>query len=158
MLMCTVVVKANLLLCISCRIRDMIEQSKIHEIKGVGEKTEKLFAKLGIYTVGDLLRYYPRNYDVYEEAVPIAEVEDGRTVTVTGMIFGRVQVVKSELSGDDHSRKRSTGTVKAVWFRMPFLKNTLAGGGQITLRGRAVNRRDGLVLEHPGKSFIQVKI
>ena len=56
----------------------MIEQSKIHEIKGVGEKTEKLFAKLGIYTVGDLLRYYPRNYDVYEEAVPIAEVEDGR--------------------------------------------------------------------------------
>ena len=37
-------------------------------------------------------RYYPRNYDVYEEAVPIAEVEDGRTVTVTGMIFGRVQV------------------------------------------------------------------
>ena len=58
----------------------MIEQSKIHEIKGVGEKTEKLFAKLGIYTVGDLLRYYPRNYDVYEEAVPIAEVEDGRTV------------------------------------------------------------------------------
>ena len=70
----------------------MIEQSKIHEIKGVGEKTEKLFAKLGIYTVGDLLRYYPRNYDVYEEAVPIAEVEDGRTVTVTGMISGRVQV------------------------------------------------------------------
>ena len=70
----------------------MIEQSKIHEIKGVGEKTEKLFAKLGIYTVGDLLRYYPRNYDVYEEAVPIAEVEDGRTVTVTGMIFVRVQV------------------------------------------------------------------
>ena len=32
---------------------------------------------------------------------------------------------------------------------MPFLKNTLAGGGQITLRGRAVNRREGLVLEHP---------
>ena len=88
MLMCTEV-SANLLLCISRRIRDMIEQSKIHEIKGVGEKTEKLFAKLGIYTVGDLLRYYPRNYDVYEEAVPIAEVEDGRTVTVTGMIFGR---------------------------------------------------------------------
>ena len=88
----------------------MIEQSKIHEIKGVGEKTEKLFAKLGIYTVGDLLRYYPRNYDVYEEAVPIAEVEDGRTVTVTGMIFGRVQVGgKSELAGDDHSRKRSDG-------------------------------------------------
>ena len=30
-------------------------------LKGIGEKTEKLFAKLGIYTVGDLLRYYPRS-------------------------------------------------------------------------------------------------
>ena len=128
----------------------MIEQSKIHEIKGVGEKTEKLFAKLGIYTVGDLLRYYPRNYDVYEEAVPIAEVEDGRTVTVTGMIFGRVQVGGSRnLQVTTIYVKDLTGTIKAVWFRMPFLKNTLAGGGQITLRGRAVNRRDGLVLEHP---------
>lgn len=128
----------------------MIEQSKIHEIKGVGEKTEKLFAKLGIYTVGDLLRYYPRNYDVYEEAVPIAEVEDGRTVTVTGMIFGRVQVGGSRnLQVTTIHVKDLTGTIKAVWFRMPFLKNTLAGGSQVTLRGRAVNRRDGLVLEHP---------
>lgn len=128
----------------------MIEQGKIHEIKGVGEKTEKLFAKLGIYTVSDLLRYYPRNYDVYEEAVPIAEVEDGRTVTVTGMIFGRVQVGGSRnLQVTTIHVKDLTGTIKAVWFRMPFLKNTLAGGGQITLRGRAVNRRDGLVLEHP---------
>lgn len=128
----------------------MIEQSKIHEIKGVGEKTEKLFAKLGIYTVGDLLRYYPRNYDVYEEVVPIAEIEDGRTVTVTGMIFGRVQMGGSRnLQVTTIHVKDLTGTIKAVWFRMPFLKNTLAGGGQITLRGRAVNRRDGLVLEHP---------
>ena len=128
----------------------MIEQSKIHEIKGVGEKTEKLFAKLGIYTVGDLLRYYPRNYDVYEEAVPIAEVEDGRTVTVTGTIFGRVQVGGSRnLQVTSIHVKDLTGTIKAVWFRMPFLRNTLAGGGLITLRGRAVNRREGLVLEHP---------
>ena len=128
----------------------MIEQSKIHEIKGVGEKTEKLFAKLGIYTVGDLLRYYPRNYDVYEEAVPIAEVEDGRTVTITGTIFGRVQVGGSRnLQVTSIHVKDLTGTIKAVWFRMPFLRNTLAGGGLITLRGRAVNRREGLVLEHP---------
>ena len=70
----------------------MIEESKISEVKGVGEKTEKLFSKLGIYTAGDLLRYYPRGYDVYEEAVPVSEVEEGRIMTVTGALFGRVQV------------------------------------------------------------------
>ena len=121
----------------------MIEQSKIHEIKGVGEKTEKLFAKLGIYTVGDLLRYYPRNYDVYEEAVPIAEVEDGRTVTVTGMIFGRVQVGGSRnLQVTTIHVKDLTGTIKAVWFRMPFLRNTLKQGMPVIIRGRVVSKKE----------------
>ena len=64
----------------------MIEQSKIRELKGIGEKTEKLFGKIGVYTAGDLLRYYPRGYDVYEEAVPVSEAEEGKTMTVTGML------------------------------------------------------------------------
>ena len=38
----------------------MIEQTNIAELKGIGEKTQKLFAKVGIETVGDLIRYYPR--------------------------------------------------------------------------------------------------
>ena len=62
----------------------------VHELKGIGEKTEKLFIKLGIHTVGDLVQYYPRGYDVYEEAVPVSELVEGRVQTVTGAIFGRV--------------------------------------------------------------------
>ena len=45
--------------------------------------------------------------------------------------------------------KDLTGTIKVIWFRMPFLRNTLAKGGVITLRGRVVRKRDGLVMEHP---------
>lgn len=128
----------------------MIEESKISEVKGVGEKTEKLFSKLGIYTAGDLLRYYPRGYDVYEEAVPVSEVEEGRIMTVTGALFGRVQV-----SGTRRMQvttawvKDITGTLKVVWFNMPFLRNTLAGGGIITLRGRIVSKKTGISMEHP---------
>ena len=49
-------------------------KSKISTLKGVGEKTEKLLNRLGIYTIGDLLEYYPRNYDIYEEPVFPEEV------------------------------------------------------------------------------------
>ena len=69
----------------------MIEQTSIKEIKGVGEKTQKLFEKVGIFTVGDLIRYYPRGYDVYEEAIPISEVEEGH------MQMGVLDVSLSEL-------------------------------------------------------------
>ena len=34
----------------------------LRTLKGVGDKTEKLFFKLGIYDTDDLLHYYPRNY------------------------------------------------------------------------------------------------
>lgn len=128
----------------------MVEQSRIRELKGIGEKTEKLFEKLGIYTVGDLLRYYPRGYDVYEEAAPVSEIEEGRVMTVTGAIYGRVQV-----SGTRRMQittlyvKDITGTLRVTWFNMPFLRNTLAKGGLITLRGRIVSRKTGLVMEHP---------
>ena len=52
----------------------MNEQSEIRNLKGIGAKTEKLFHKMGIFTIGDLLRYYPRGYDVYEEPVSVGEL------------------------------------------------------------------------------------
>lgn len=130
----------------------MVEATDIRELKGIGEKTQKLFQKLGIGTVGDLIRYYPRGFDIYEEAIPIAEAAEaeGTVVTVTGVIFGRVQV-----SGTKNMQvtalhvKDITGILRVVWFRMPFLRNTFAGGGVVTLRGRIVNRKGAAVMEHP---------
>ena len=56
----------------------MNEQSEIRNLKGIGAKTEELFHKMGIFTIGDLLRYYPRGYDVYEEPVSVGELEEGK--------------------------------------------------------------------------------
>lgn len=128
----------------------MIEKTCIKELKGIGEKTQRLFEKVGVSTVGDLIRYYPRGYDVYEDPVPVSEVEEGRTQTVSGAIFGRVQVSGStKMQVTTLYVKDLTGTLKVIWFRMPFLRSTFAKGGAVTLRGRVVRRKEGLVMEHP---------
>ena len=128
----------------------MDERSGIREIKGIGEKAEKTFSKVGIHTVGDLIRYYPRGYEVYEDPVAVGEIEEGHTMTVSGAIYGRVQVSGSpKMQITTLYLKDLTGTLKVIWFRMPFLRNTLARGGVITLRGRIVRKKDGLVMEHP---------
>ena len=128
----------------------MNKLTPVHELKGIGEKTEKLFLKLGICTVGDLLGYYPRGYDIYEEAVPVSELEEGKVQTVTGAIFGRVQVSGNRaMQVTTIHVKDITGTLKVVWFRMPFLRTTLAKGGVITLRGLVSRKKSGLVMEHP---------
>lgn len=128
----------------------MNEQSKISELKGIGEKTEKLFQKMGVYTVGDLIRYYPRGYDVYEEPVSVGELEEGKIQAVTGVIYGRVQTGGNRgMQVTTTYIKDLTGTLKVIWFRMPFLRNTLKSGSQITVRGRVISKKNQLVMEHP---------
>ena len=70
----------------------MNEQSGVGELKGIGEKTEKLFQKLGVFTVGDLIRYFPRGYDVYDPPVSIGEIQEQKVQAVRGMIYGTLQV------------------------------------------------------------------
>ncbi len=128
----------------------MNERTGITELKGIGEKTGALFHKLGISTVGELLRYYPRGYDVYEEPVPISELEEGRVQTITGAIWGKVQVSPNRrMPVTTVQIKDISGTIKAMWFRMPFLRSTFAAGGSVTLRGLVLRKGRELVLEHP---------
>lgn len=122
----------------------------VSRLKGIGEKTENLFRKVGVSTVEDLIKYYPRGYDIYEDAVPVSEVEEGRVQTVTGAIFGRVQVSGNRaMQVTSLTLKDLTGSLKVIWFRMPFLRNTLAGGGVLTVRGLVTRKKSGLVMEHP---------
>ena len=128
----------------------MNEQLRIRDLKGIGEKSEKLFQKLNINHVGDLLCHYPRGYEIYEEAIPIGQAEEGQVVTITGTIYGKVQLNNAKnMQITSIHVKDLTGVIKAVWFRMPFLKNTLGRGGVITLRGRIVQRRGSLCMEQP---------
>lgn len=128
----------------------MRESQRISALKGVGEKTEQLFSRLGVRTIGDLVRYYPRSFEIYEDPVPVSEVQEGRVCTVAGSVFGRIQV-----SGNERMQvtmlylKDLTGTLKVIWFRMPFLRSTLGRGGRLILRGKVVRKREGLVMEHP---------
>ena len=128
----------------------MKSRSGIGSLKGIGEKTENLFHRLGVYKIEDLIRYYPRGFEIYEDPVPVSEVEEGKINTVAGSVFGRISVSGNRsLQITTLNLKDLTGTIKVLWFRMPFLRNTLGKGGMLILRGRVVKRREGLVMEHP---------
>ncbi len=61
----------------------MIEQStNIKFLKGVGEKRAKMLEKLDIFTVGDLLRHYPRSYRKWSDYIEISEANIGDTCCI----------------------------------------------------------------------------
>lgn len=122
----------------------------VGKLKGVGEKTEKLYAKLGIYTISDLLEYYPRTYDVVEDAVTADKVTEDSVCAVAGVITKRpVMAPSSKLQILSATLNENGASLKLVWFRMPFLRNKLSVGSRFIFRGRVVRKREGLVMEQP---------
>ena len=71
-------------------------KQSLQTLKGVGEKTEKLFFRLGIYDTEDLLHYYPRNYDAFEAPVDIADLEEGTVKAVSAAVCSGVYVTSAK--------------------------------------------------------------
>ncbi|MHC4807848.1 MAG: hypothetical protein ACYTBX_16530, partial [Planctomycetota bacterium] len=55
-------------------------------LKGVGPARAKVFAQLGVQTVGDLLEYFPRDWVFAPEAVKINEIRPNDNVTIIGLV------------------------------------------------------------------------
>ena len=101
-------------------------EDSISVIKGIGEKTQKLFNKIGIYSVGHLLEYYPRNYDTYRPIEPISSVKQEQIVTIEGFITDSIKINKTKKFTVLSCRiQDSTDSIKLTWFNMPYLRNTL---------------------------------
>lgn len=122
----------------------------LRTLKGVGEKTEKLFWKVGIYDTDDLLHYYPRNYDEYETPVDIAELKEGTVQVVSAAVCSGVYVnsVKGRQIISVNIADQS-GKFPVVWFNLPYLKKTLRKGSWFVFRGRIVRKQGKLEMEHP---------
>ena len=122
----------------------------LRTLKGVGEKTEKLFWKVSIYDTDDLLHYYPRNYDEYETPVDIAELKEGTVQAVSAAVCSGVYVnsVRGRQIISVNIADQS-GKFPVVWFNLPYLKKTLRKGSWFVFRGRIVRKQGKLEMEHP---------
>ena len=127
-----------------------MNQKPIESLKGIGEKTGKLFQKIGVDTIEDLLEYYPRAYDTYEDPSPIAEIKPDSVMTVAGMLertpdvkrYSRVQVVTALL-------RDGSGTMQLIWYNMPYLHATLKAGMRAVFRGKVIKKSGRLIMEQP---------
>ena len=123
---------------------------QLRELKGVGEKTEKLFQKIGITTTDDLLHYYPRNYDAYEEPEEIGSLKENTVATIRSTITTGVYVNKiRNLQVISITVADTTGRLAVAWFNAPYLKNTLKKGSCFILRGKVSRKKGRLEMEHP---------
>ena len=128
----------------------MANDQSIETLKGIGEKTAKLFETVGIRTIDDLLHYYPRGYDTYGEPKAIGELSEDETGTVEGFLkSGAAGVHVNGLSIVQATISDMTGKLRLVWYHMPYLKNTLRPDSHFIFRGRVIRKKNGLTMEQP---------
>jgi ATP-dependent DNA helicase RecG len=118
-------------------------------LKGVGPARAKVFAQLGVETVGDLLEYFPRDWLFAPKAIKINQIRPNHTVTVVGLVestdyqsFRSPSIFEAMLSDD-------TGVCRAVWFHGGFLRNQLKVGQVIVASGKVALYKHQLQMTNP---------
>lgn len=120
--------------------------TSIQYIKGVGPSRTSLLAKLGIFTIGDLLEYYPRRYEDRSQLKKINALLDGKLESFQGKIMSvaenkpRRGLTITKISVSDGS-----GVAQLVWFNQPHMKTKYQPGLEVLVSGKV-------------KSYYQIEI
>jgi ATP-dependent DNA helicase RecG len=109
-------------------------------LKGAGVQVAAHMAKLGVYTVADLILYYPRDYDDRTHFIPLASfAREARVRSLVDVVshewfgYGRMRTLKVTV------RDESASAV-LVCFNRPFLENQLPVGSRVVVTGKFAHR------------------
>lgn len=126
-------------------------------IKGVGPARFKILNHLGIYTVEDLLYYFPRRYEDRRNFIAIAKLKIGNYATIKGeIITSNLRRAKSGISIFQITVADASGVLIAIWFNQPFMKRYFKVGQKIILYGK-VERYHHLQMNSPEFEFVSEK-
>lgn len=128
----------------------MLEDS-ILSLSGIGDKRAKLFNEIGIFTVSDLLYYFPRTYEDRTKISTISEALDGETVCIRATVFSDVtqRYPRKGLSIYTASLSDGFSKINAVWFNNKYVKSSLKKGETYIFYGKI--KKNGLFrqIENP---------
>ena len=127
-------------------------QESIRNLKGVGEKTAAILQKLNILTIGDLLRYYPRDYRRYESPVTIDDpsADDKGAAAYLVRIQGQASLSRRGRKTVVTLNLRSlSGNVRVIWYNSPYIRQQLTLGENLVFYGKISLKGKTRTLEHP---------
>lgn len=97
-----------------------------------------LLNQVGVETLSDLIKYFPRTYNDQSNIVKITEVRTDQSNTIKGTLsqiteirtrYGK-KIIKAKVTDD-------TGSIDVIWFNQPYLKRVLYNGQNVILSGKA---------------------
>ena len=109
----------------------------LEDIKGIGPKTLKLFQNLNIFTIQDLITYYPYKYKLYHP-VTLDNYEENTEVLINGYVASDAKIYYIKRNLNKISFRLNTGTklINVTIFNRPFIKQHLLLNKHISVIGK----------------------
>ena len=113
-------------------------ENEVQFIKGVGPTRAQLLQKLGIYTLEDLITYYPRDYEDRSKPKMIASLQDGEETLIEAMVVSKMneQRIRKNMTIYKLIVRDETGTCILTWFNQKYLKNKFVLGQKYKFYGK----------------------
>lgn len=123
----------------------------ISELKGIGEVTEKLINRLGVFSVADLVTYYPYRYESYGDTVYIADMKSDCVYAFYGTVVSDCEVNLSHprkpvsvLAADETGRR-----IRLTWFNCPYIRGKMKRGYRFVFRGKVAFKGNLVFMQQP---------
>lgn len=118
-------------------------KDSVRSLSGIGEKRAELLESIGVYTVNDLLSYFPRDYEDRTKITYISNVLNEQTVCIRATVFSDVTVKmpRKGLSIYTAVLFDETGKINATWFNNKYIKNSIRKGETYVFYGKI--KKDG---------------
>lgn len=131
-------------------IKDILKKP-ISCVKGVGESRARLFKRLNIFNIGDMLNFFPREYEDRSKVEKIINLRDGDCCTFEGIIVSKVTESRPRkgLSIYKVMIKDETGTIIATWFNQPYMKNAFDVGESYFFYGKVSKKYRTAEVQNP---------
>ncbi len=117
---------------------ESILNQNITFLNGIGQKRAESFRTLGVYTLSDLLHFYPRTYEDRTTIKKIAEIKDGDTVCIRGRAVSplRENYIRKNMYVCSVKISDGTGFLEIVWFNNRYIKNMFNVKGEYVFFGK----------------------
>ncbi len=136
----------------------MLLSDNIINIKNIGEERSKKLQKLGIYTINDLIEYFPRDYDDRSNVCNIKDVNINEINTVKGKVITKPETTRiKHLSITKIRIDDGTGFLEILWFNQPYLKNSIKYKSNYIFTGKVVEKYGRIQMEAPDYEIIDEK-
>lgn len=120
-------------------------------IKGVGPERVKSLNKLGIYTLEDLITYYPRTYEDRSKAKKMDELENGEEGLIEAICVSRISEIRIRKNMTIYKLivRDETATCEITWFNMPYLKTKFKIGNRYKFFGKVKRTASKIEMNSP---------